>query len=252
MNDIVLKSRARLRRWVINNQRIGWILEHVGNCALLDGNRISLDCPLLSRGHKSTIAFGYHEMPERKLVKNYLPRTLPVVELGGGLGVVSCLTNRMLSDPSKHVVLEANPAMLPVLERNRAMNNCKFEIVHKAIAYGSSEVSITLDGEFVGSKVGEGAVGNESVVVPATTLSRICERFEGDEFALVSDVEGMECEIVENEAELLRESCRVIVMETHERYVGAAKHAAMLASLKKIGFTIRDEEANVFAFERKL
>ena len=56
------------------------------------------------------------------------PRTLPVVELGGSAGIVACLTNSLLLDPTRHIVVEANPNLVPILERNRQTNGCQFGI----------------------------------------------------------------------------------------------------------------------------
>jgi predicted O-methyltransferase YrrM len=42
-----------------------------------------------------------------------------VLELGGCLGVVSCSINTLLRDPSRHVVVEANPKLLAYLYENR-------------------------------------------------------------------------------------------------------------------------------------
>src|SRR5438270_4743065 len=38
----------------------------------------------------------------------YLDPALPVVELGGCMGVISCVANRRLRHPEDHVVVEAN------------------------------------------------------------------------------------------------------------------------------------------------
>src|SRR5579859_6129189 len=85
-------------RLQINNPIVGRAIELTGNRVRMDGNTYSVDCPYISTGHKSTIAFGLHEIEERMLVKKWLPRDTPVLELGGGLGVVSCLINRKLSN----------------------------------------------------------------------------------------------------------------------------------------------------------
>jgi hypothetical protein len=40
-----------------------------------------------------------YELPERHAVVRYLRRDLPVIELGGSMGVVACVTNKLLTDP---------------------------------------------------------------------------------------------------------------------------------------------------------
>jgi hypothetical protein len=70
-----------------------------------------------------------------------LRRDLPVIELGGALGVVACVTNKLLAQPSAHVVVEANPLAIPPLTVNKEANHCAFEIVNRAIAYGVDSVT---------------------------------------------------------------------------------------------------------------
>ena len=81
------------------------------------------------------------KLPERRAVKKHLRRDLPVIELGGALGVVACITNKLLADPTAHVVVEANPLAIPQLQLNKESNHCAFEIVNRAIAYGVDAVT---------------------------------------------------------------------------------------------------------------
>ena len=46
---------------------------------------------------------------------------LSVLELGGCLGVISVVVNSRLTDPSRHVVVEANPKLIKYLEHNSCL-----------------------------------------------------------------------------------------------------------------------------------
>jgi 16S rRNA A1518/A1519 N6-dimethyltransferase RsmA/KsgA/DIM1 with predicted DNA glycosylase/AP lyase activity len=74
---------------------------------------------------------GVFEKHERETIKRCLDPNLPVVEVGGCIGVVACTTNRLLQEPSKHVVVEANPDLVPVLEANRQLNQCEFVVLQR-------------------------------------------------------------------------------------------------------------------------
>src|ERR1035437_7229193 len=74
-----------------------------------------------------------YELPERVLTKRHLPPTSTVLELGGCIGVVSCVVNRVLQHPSRHVVVEGNSAIIPTLQRNRDLNGCVFQIEHGVV-----------------------------------------------------------------------------------------------------------------------
>ena len=63
-----------------------------------------------------------YEARNADAVARYLKRDMPVIELGGSMGVVACVTNKLLTDPTAHVVVEANPLAIPQLELNRKLN----------------------------------------------------------------------------------------------------------------------------------
>src|SRR5262245_42251973 len=111
--------------WVKNsrmdNRLVGRFIELRGNRVRLHGLRLSVDNPLIQRGHKSTIAFGIYELGEIQCVRRYVRSDDAVIELGGSIGVVACLTNRMLADPARHLVVEANPLLIRTLEQNRTL-----------------------------------------------------------------------------------------------------------------------------------
>lgn len=248
---ILEKIRQRIKGWKVNNRYIGWLIEKTGFCPRVDGVRLSLATPALSRGHKSTIAFGYHEMAERRMIRKHLRTDLPVIELGGGLGAVSCLINRALVRPSQHIVLECNPIMVEILNRNRAINSCSFRIIEKAIAYNADSVSLQLDSAFVGSTVTYGSTEDKNtIIVPACTLQDVIDP-SFREFCLVADIEGMEYNLIQHEMQFLRDRCIQIIMETHERYVEAEIHTEMVRTLSDNDFTKVDEDTHVEVWQRK-
>ncbi|MBW0007996.1 MAG: FkbM family methyltransferase, partial [Sphingomonas sp.] len=217
-----------------------------GNRVRMDGLSYSVSSPNISTGHKSTLAFGLHEMEERELVKCWLPRNLPAIELGGGLGVVSCLTNRLLDDPSQHIVVEANPYMVPVLLRNRDLNGCKFQVVNTAIAYDGETVTFPIDPEFVGSNLAAVGDSAETVAVEATTLAALAD-FE--RFSLIADIEGAEADIILRELPRLRSRVRFAMIELHPYVYGQAKADELMAAMSRMGFELlqRLGEGDVFS-----
>ena len=55
----------------------------------------------------------------------YVDPNLPVIEFGGCIGVISCLTNKKIKDKKKHIVVEAQPYLIETLKKNRNNNDCK-------------------------------------------------------------------------------------------------------------------------------
>lgn len=182
---------------------------------------------------KSTISKGYYEEPERELVRRWLPSHVPIVELGGGLGVVSCLANRKLNDPSKHVVVEANPAMVPLLEANRDSNGCQFEVVNLALGYDNETLMITIDPDFVGSSAYQSVSG---VQVRTTNLESLMDARGFDQCGVICDIEGLEAELIKREFSKLGKRVRYLAAEFHPYIIGQEANDRTHLLLRQLGF----------------
>jgi FkbM family methyltransferase len=172
-------------------------------------------------------------------IVRYLRRDLPVIEFGGSMGVVACVTNKRLTDPTAHVVVEANPLAIPRLEYNRKLNGCRFEIVNRAVAYGADSVTFRPSSDLAGSSITRD--GDEPpVTVPTVALGDLAHDRGFNRFGLVCDIEGLEYDLVCQEADVLR-NADTIIMETHARYIGEEKFGAMMTKLEQLGFRIVEQ-----------
>jgi FkbM family methyltransferase len=199
----------------------------------IDGCRFTVRSAAISTSRKSLLASGGYELAERQALR-FLDPDLPLVELGGAIGVVACLANRRLRDPQRHLVLEANPRLVPLLAENRRRNGGSFRIVARALAYDQREIAFGLDEDFLAGRVGAGA--DETVQVPTTTLAALLDGAGFDRCSLICDIEGMEVELVRRELDVIAHRVALLVLETHPRLAGGAGTAAMLASLERAGF----------------
>jgi FkbM family methyltransferase len=180
-----------------------------------------------------------YESAERKAIAKYLKRNLPVIELGGSMGVVACLTNKLLKQRTAHVVMEANPLAIPHLEHNRELNSCHFEIVNKAIAYGVDSVTYRPSSGLLGNSItSEG--DSPSVTVRAIRLEDLVREHGFGPFNLICDIEGLEFELIRHEPEILK-NVDTLIMETHARFIGADKCREMRDRLVEIGFRMVKE-----------
>jgi FkbM family methyltransferase len=177
-----------------------------------------------------------YESSERQAIVRYLNREIPVIELGGSMGVVACVTNKLLKDPSAHVVVEANPLAIPRLEKNRKLNGRAFQIVNRAIAYGSDQVTFSPSAELAGTSITRPG-DQPSVTVQTVTLGKLAHDHGFERFSLVCDIEGLEYDLVCQESDVLK-NADTIIMETHARFIGEEKLGAMMARLEQLGFKI--------------
>jgi len=187
------------------------------------------------------LARGEYEAEEIQLARRHLRPDDAVIELGAGIGVVSCVVNSLLRDPSKHLSLEANAEVLRLLADNRRRNGREFEIVQAALGYADDRM-VTFGASadnFCGGGVGRGA--EKWLHVPSVRLGELIQRIGVSPVFLIMDIEGMEVDLITNESEVLAEYVRCISMETHRNKVGTERFERALETLHQIGFERVDE-----------
>ena len=197
---------------------------------------------------KLALQKGSYEAPERAAVRRYLRPSWGVVELGACIGVVSCLTNKLLKDPKAHVVVEINPLAVSHLLANRERNGCSFKVMNCALAYDAKQVSFRPHLELWGNFLNQ--LGSRApVTLPVTQLQRIVDDEGFSEFAVICDVEGYELELITHEMETLRRAA-LIIMELHPHMIGEENIQMILATLKQAGFHVEEETAEVVVFSK--
>ena len=238
-----LAARAR-NHWYRNHRLYGRIIELLGNKATVDGIRVQLDNPAITMEQKVAFPIGEYEQAERYLLR-HLPVDLPLIDLGASIGVISCLANRRLTDPRSHVAVEANPRLISSLEENRDLNNCKFKVLHAALAYGSETVDFHLHTAFTsGSVNGDG----QTVTVPARTLRSIVEEEGMGRFCLICDIEGGERELIDREGDLLAGQAAAILIEMHPAILGVPEVARLEQRILDLGFHLTHQSQDVRLF----
>lgn len=82
-------------------------------------------------------------------LSKYLPSNSRVLELDGNLGVTACHINKILDNPSLHVVTESQPIYKRILEKNKILHKCDFSILEKEIEDINIEDDIDIDFNFI-------------------------------------------------------------------------------------------------------
>lgn len=208
-----------------------------------DGCKFSIAKDRVPQNVIDLLLSGLYEEPERKALKKFLNPDLPVVEFGACVGIVSCITNRRLHHPEKHIVVEANPELLALLEENRRRNDCHFKIVHAAVSHGADAITFNVSDNILASSLdGEQLRG---VTVSTVTLERLLDEHGFERVSLICDIEGAELQLVEHELQTLRERVSTIIIELHDRMVGQEPTRQMLEHLESAGFKIVSRDGDV-------
>jgi FkbM family methyltransferase len=196
---------------------------------------------------------GRYEEPERTLVESFLKLDLPVVELGGSLGVLSSFIASRLPESVPYVVVEANPDIIEICRRNATANGSRtnVRVRNKALAYDGEAVSFHASRNIhVSSVASHDRPGN--VTVPAASLKSMLveEGIEGA-YSLVCDIEGMEWDLHLRDEEALMK-CDVAIIELHPNQFErqARRVEDFIERLKFLGLQEIARIANVYAFRR--
>ncbi len=139
--------------------------------------------------------FDSYEEEEARYLAKHLNPSSKVLELGSCLGYVSCLTNQLLEDPTQHVVVEANPRLIPWIEKNKTANNSGFHIENVLISKEPNNDFYVHDLIVGGSSKRK---TKEKISVPGTTFQGLRDTYDIDFDTLIMDIEGGELELFRN------------------------------------------------------
>jgi FkbM family methyltransferase len=208
---------GRFNETVVKNLQ-GLIFDIKGNRFHADGCSFVIPRDVTTRLYRATFLTNNYEQDERSLIREYIKPEDHVVELGGCLGIVSCVTNRLLADKGRHVVVEANPFCIPALYRNRKLNRAGFLIEHCAVDT-KPEVTFYLHPVYIVGGTVQRANDNP-VRLPAKSLRQI-EQERGPFTALIIDIEGSELDVFRDSMELLKRY-RAVIVEFHDFAIGGS------------------------------
>lgn len=217
-----------------------------------EGKRVRLP-PRTKLGIRHALATNTYEEAERDLIGQYLQSDIPVIELGGCLGLVSYVISEKLELEVEHLIVEANPALLDYCRWNAETERRrpKTTVLHRAIAYDGATVRFHASANAHNSRLSD-AAKDGNIDVAAITLGQLVEMVgEPKAYTLVCDVEGAEFDIFERDGAALQ-SCTLALVEVHpddfERR--GQSLTAFLDLVRASGMKFVDHVADVYAFAR--
>lgn len=215
------------------------ISDLLNNEVPLHGVVLDLNSNIISEEIKARIITGGYESEERYLAEKYLPSTTPVVELGGSIGYISCYLANFIIPDERLVVVEADEELVPILRHHRDINQCHFDIINSA--YHPKKESVRFSaGEFVTG----GQITNDGAhQIKAISLEDVLSDFKTEEFNLVCDIEGAELELMKKEIDILKQRCKIIILEHHNN------HTEINRILGSNGFHEKKNISNVSVYE---
>lgn len=192
------------------------------------------------------ILAGRYEQKEASLVERYVPDGSDVLELGGGIGFITAVTEQTTDDLGTHVVLEVNPDLLPMLRQAKKTN--ELQVIVDPVAYSSNGDTVAFESgnTFTQSSIEESDTDGETI--PAKSLEALIEEYDLNEFALIADIEGAETGLLDEEFETMASHCPIVILELHRSSLG--EDLTPYLEKMRTEYTLLEDLDPVFAFRR--
>jgi FkbM family methyltransferase len=156
-----------------------------------------------------------YEADEAAAIDTYLNPDIDLIDLGGCIGFTACYANNILTDGSKHIVVEPNKNLIPTLEHNRDLNGCDYDVLNAAYSTEGDTVTLNIPSNVWGASLNGG--GTESIEADTVDLATILSTCALDKFVLIVDIEGAEAELISSELDLLESKCDLLIIEMHDQ-----------------------------------
>ena len=195
-----------------------------------------------TRSARSRFLFDTYELAERTLARKHLRPDAKVLELGGCIGVVACTVNQLLSDNRHHVVVEANPALIPVLTRNRDRNQCAFSIENGAVSEAPAYFSTA-------PEIESGRIAENGTPIPCLKIEQIEDRHAIRFDTLIMDIEGAESALLRENVSFLQR-LNLLIVEFHPALIGDGEVSQLRAILASAGLRCVERGIDVEAYHQ--
>ena len=112
-----------------------------------------------------------------------------ILELGASIGIMSTLINTHFPGIS-YLAVEANPALIPKMKENHALNSVKCEIINAAVGKTDGMISFNIAPDFLSSSILNINKIKETQPIKQISLRSLIEK--SNPSVLISDCEGAE------------------------------------------------------------
>jgi FkbM family methyltransferase len=179
--------------------------------------KLAIDPELMSPTLIDVIRAGKYEGAEAREIPRIVQPGERIVELGTGIGFIA-LTALRTGKVDLLAGYEANPRLIPLIEKNAELNGMRFE-VHNAVVDPKEDggtVSFYLRRDFWASSMLPGPFGyQEEIGVPRVSFAAMRDRYRPT--MLIVDIEGAEEHLFRDVA---LTGIKKIYMELHQNVIG--------------------------------
>ena len=182
----------------------------------LNGISLSLPDGLATPEILSKLALGTYEEDEARSADRCVRKGFRVLELGAGIGYVTAMCAKRTA-PANVLSVEANPALIPVIEANLARNGLSGVTLMHGAATGPIEEGATAEFAVSDGYTGSSLDGKgRAVTVPLISIHDLIRAHKPH--VILMDVEGAEADMFNR---LWKCPLRFCVMELHPKKYSA-------------------------------
>lgn len=203
--------------------------------------KVDISHPIMTPANRYWIINEWYESEEADILESNLPKG-PTIELGGCFGLVSCLISNQ-NGGYRHIVVEPNPEVIPVIENTKQLNGQDFEVIEKAYSATGTEKEIYLQDKPESTSLRSERKTDSVITVETVSLKELVNILDEDSFSLVVDIEGAEFELLDEELDVLKSKCKALFIEFHE--FANQDIESCRDELRQAGFVLKDVEEPV-------
>ncbi|WP_419798411.1 MAG: FkbM family methyltransferase [Terasakiella sp.] len=223
-----------------------FLLKHkLKTVAELPGAKLDVSNPTISDNIRGYIARGKYEAEERELIFATLTPQDTVLEIGAGMGYVSCVCAGILKDKDRLYSYEANPKLIEIIEHNRKINGVDFHVRNALLGAFDGKADFYIPDDFWGASLSPIADA-QRVEIEVHNIKKAMDEIQPT--YLIMDIEGAEVNVLPS---MDLSSVQTICLEVHPFNTGMEAVRKMFSYLLNEGFMFEMNKFDlVYLFKR--
>ena len=220
--------KGSVARGLAERVRKGNLPSHV----VSHGVRFACDMPPMIPRIRKALAEDRYEFKETQAALKIIDGSSRVVELGAGIGYMSSVVTKNCAPASYHA-FEANPGLLPCIQRVHQENDItSVKVVHALLGEKAGTADFYIRSNFIASSLLPDPADSVTGKVPVPVLPARQAIADIDPDTLICDIEGAELDVIPM-LDLSR--LRVAIVELHPQYIGLKGVDRVFTAMRESG-----------------
>jgi FkbM family methyltransferase len=211
------------------------VARHAKASYVLHGITMPIDRRIMSNVVVASLMNGSFERPEALLLSNKLRKSDRILELGGGLGLISSMAAK-IATLGTVVSVEANVDVIGYLRRVHEINDIQVQIINSVVVGKPIEGQLPfyVRKDFWSSSLS--AEPRDFTAVRDVDLAQISDLVSKHcPSVLICDIEGGEIDLIESD---WTKGIRLVIMEVHPASLGKDGLKKILNFFTRCGFAV--------------